>query len=242
MVLNYKKIPYTQSFISYPDIAPLLKGLNVAPHAPGTNLAAYTLPAIIHKSTITSNPSGAMMDSFPIAQHLDKFFPSPPLFPSGDASHALSVAVAKILSNVRQKCMSAPSMLVFPDVPDILDPRGKEYFIRTRSEMFGKPLDELRPKNEGEVRVATEAAKKEFAVLAEMLKGSGQNTGPFFEGDKLGYADIFLVCYLAWFERADKKLWREIMSVGDGELSKLWETCLPWVEGQGEEKAWELSH
>lgn len=237
MVLNYKNIPYTQSYISYPDIAPLLKELNVPPHAPGTNIMPHTLPAIVHKSSVKSNPSGALMDSFPIVQHLDKHFPSPPLFPSGDASHALNIAVQKILGNVMGKCY----MILFPYVPDILDPRGKEYFIHTRSELFGKPLADVRPKNEEEARVAMDAAKKEFAILAEMLKGSGQKAGPFFEGDKPGFVDIVLVSYLAWIERFSKKLWQEIISVGNGEFTKLWDACLPWVEGQGEEKAWEVA-
>lgn len=69
MVLNYKGIPYTQTFISYPDIAPLLKKLEVPPNSKGM---LYTLPGIVHKSSVASNPFGAMIDSFPIALHLDQ--------------------------------------------------------------------------------------------------------------------------------------------------------------------------
>jgi glutathione S-transferase len=86
MVLNFKAIPYTQSWICYPDIAPLFQALSVPPiQGP----ALYTLPAIAHKATIPST-SGAMTDSMPIALHLDKIFPDPPLFPSGQASYILA--------------------------------------------------------------------------------------------------------------------------------------------------------
>lgn len=179
------------------------------------------------------------MDSLPIALHLDRVCPSPPLFPSGDASYALSVAVDKALTSAREKCYK----LIFPAVPDILDPRGGEYFIKTRSELFGMPLSEMAPKDEEGVRVATDGAKQELAVLARMLKGRDGKTGPFFEGDKPGYADFIVVAFLAWFERADKRLWQEVLGVGDGEpseLKALWSACLPWLDGQGKEKAWEI--
>lgn len=234
MILNYKRIPYTQSYISYPDIAPLLKQLSVPPHAPGAAIKPHTLPAIIHKSTVKSNPSGALMDSHPIALHLDRVFPSPPLFPSGDASYALYLAVGKILGTVTEQCFK----LVMPAVADILDPRGKEYFIATRSEMFGMPLSELAPKDAEGIRAATEGAKRELTALANMLKGREGKTGPFFEGDKPGYADFAVVAWLAWFERANKKLWEQFMDVGDGEFKALWSACLPWLDGQGEEKDW----
>ena len=69
MVLNFKGIPYTQSYVSYPDIAPLLSHYGVTPHASG---AQYTFPAILHKPSINSNAYGAMQDSLAIATHLDQ--------------------------------------------------------------------------------------------------------------------------------------------------------------------------
>lgn len=231
MVLNFKGIPYTQSWISYPDIAPLMKELGVAPNETGT---PYTLPAICH-SSVKTNPNGAMMDSLPIAMHLDELYPSPPLFPSGDASYALLVAVGRVVG-----VGMAPSMraLVIPKVADHMDRRGKEYFIRTRTEFFGKPLAEVRPTDEKTLTELWEVLKTQMMTIVMMLKGRPGKTGPFFEGDKAGYVDLVVVCILAWIHRFDRDLWEKIMMLGDGEVKALWDACLPWLEGQGEEKEW----
>ncbi|KAA8645890.1 hypothetical protein EYZ11_002057 [Aspergillus tanneri] len=231
MVLNYKRIPYTQSYVSYPDIAPLLSNLNVRPHEEGT---AYTLPAICHPSSITSNPHGALMDSFAIATHLDQAFPSPPLFPSRDASYALALAVNKLVANVTSKC----STLIIPRVVDFLDPRAREYFIKTRSARFGKPLSEVLPKEPDQVQTIIDVATAEIAPLAQMLRGRLGKNGPFLEGEKPGYADFLIVAFLAWCERADKMLWEALVNVGEGEIKALWDVCLPWVNGQGEDRNW----
>ncbi|GIC86727.1 glutathione S-transferase family protein [Aspergillus udagawae] len=234
MVLNYKRIPYTQSWVSYPDIAPLLTSLAVPANPDGI---AYTLPTINHKPTVKSNPTGTLTESFAIACHLDQHYPTPSLFPSGDASYALTIAVGKLLSAAVGKARP----LIVPNVADILDDRGREYFIKTRSAWFGKPLSEVRPRDPQQVKEATDELKKELEVLAQMLRGKVGKTGPFFEGDKPGYADFIVVSFLAWAERSDKELWRELLGAGQGEFKALWEACIPWVEGQGEEKDWPIA-
>ncbi|KAI9927819.1 hypothetical protein AWENTII_012532 [Aspergillus wentii] len=230
LVLNYKRIPYTQSFIAYPDIAPVLVNLSVPPHPEGT---PYTLPAI----HIPSTPKSAtIMDSLPIASYIDQVYPSPPLFPSVDASFALTLAVGKIVGKVASKGF----VLIEPRVVDILDPRGREYFIKTRSALFGQPLSEVRPRDAASVRAITDAAKREMDILAQMLRGRLGKKGPFFEGEKPGYADFIVVAFLVWCERVDKEFHLALMSVGSGEFKALYDACLPWVEGQGEEKKWEV--
>ncbi|KAJ5116375.1 hypothetical protein N7456_000723 [Penicillium angulare] len=232
MALNFKKIPYTQSWVSYPDIAPLIKGLGVEPNATGTK---YTLPAIVHKS-ITSNSNSAMMDSLPIIEHLDKLFPEHPLFPSGEASYSLYLAVNRLSMRLGPAIRS----LVIPSVPDHLDPRGQEYFIRTRSEFFGKPLAEVRPTDEGEIAGLLEELQKELKGIITVLKGREGKKGPFFEGETPGYVDLNFVCHLAFFHRFDRGLWEKLVAEGEGELLALWNACLPWLEGQGEEKEWPI--
>ncbi|KAJ5572813.1 hypothetical protein VI817_007576 [Penicillium citrinum] len=230
-VLNFKKIPYTQSWISYPDIAPLMKSLEVAPNETGT---PYTLPAIIHKESISTNPHGAMMDSLPIILHLDEVFPSPPLFPSGDASYAIFLALSKVAAGMSPGIRQ----LVLPNVPQHLDPRGQEYFNRTRAEVFGKPLSEVRPKDPEIVEEIWKGVVAESETLIKMLKGREGKKGPFFEGEKAGYADLVFCCMLAFFERMDPDLFGKLMNLGDGEFKALWEACQPWLEGQGDEKEW----
>ncbi|KIM95771.1 hypothetical protein OIDMADRAFT_106317 [Oidiodendron maius Zn] len=177
MVLNYKGIPYTQSWVSYPDIRPLLKNLSVPPNA--GEIYEYTLPAIVHPSCSTlTNHSTVLMDSLAIAIHLEEVFPSPSLFPSGNASYALALSTHTVISN-----------------------RGWEYFVETRSREFGKPLAEVRPKDE-------ETVKR----LGEDAEGKLGKEGPFLEGERISYGDFYIVSYLAWFQRVERKLWEKMVS------------------------------
>jgi glutathione S-transferase len=236
MVLNFKRIPYTQSFISYPDIAPLMKALSVPPLK---EMTPYTLPAIVHKASITSPESGAMMDSLPIALHLDKTFPDHPLFPSGTGSYMLAVAVDELTRPVIRNAVG----LIMPNVADFLDERGQKYFRETREKRFKKPLAELRPQGEQAIAEARENAKKAITQITDVLKNrklAGCDTGPFFEGDEPGYADLTIVSFLAWFERADRPTFEKLLEAGSGELKPLWDACLPWLDGQGKEREWKL--
>lgn len=206
----------------------MLKDLGVKPNENGK---PYTLPAICHKS-ITSNLNGIMMDSLSIAKHLDKLYPSPPLFPSGDSTLALLEIVDKIMGGM------APALrqLLPPKVPDKLDQRGREYFIRTRTQAFGKPLSDLLPTDEKTLRDLWSLIESQMNMIILMLKSRLGSTGPFFEGNTPSYADLFLVSNLAAFHNDDHDLWESMMALGDGELRILWDACLPWITRQGEEK------
>ncbi|KAJ9296871.1 hypothetical protein DTO271G3_5070 [Paecilomyces variotii] len=237
IVLNYKGIPYTQSFLSYPDVAAVLKQLEVPPESEGF---PYTLPAIIHKSTIKTNPFGAMMDSFPIAVHLEQAFPAPSypsIFPFGDSSHALARAVEFMMLSLVWKSYR----IIMPKVPGQLDERGSKYFHDTRTARFGKPLLELLPKDQQEYDEIWKETEKVLLTWTAMLKGKPGKKGPFFEGEKAGYADFIAVGFVAWFERMDKPTFQKMMEVGDGELKTLWDASVQWVDGQGEEKEWPVS-
>ncbi|GAD97222.1 hypothetical protein AN2592.2 [Paecilomyces variotii No. 5] len=237
MVLNYKGIPYTQSFISYPDIKPLLKQLQIPPNSTGI---PYTLPGIIHKSSVTENPFGAMVDSLPIALHLEQAFPAPSypsIFPSGDGSYALALAVGFITNSL----ISKGYRLLMPNVPDRLDERGSKYFHETRTVRFGKPLAELLPKDQQEYDEIWKGFEKDLLTWTAMLKGKPGKKGPFFEGEKAGYADIIAVSFMAWYERMDNETFQKMLKVGDGELKALYDASVQWVDGQGEEKEWPVA-
>ncbi|RMJ25502.1 Glutathione S-transferase, partial [Aspergillus sp. HF37] len=216
MVLNYKQIPYSQSYIPYPDIASTLTDLGVAPNQTGM---AYTFPAIVHRNEPSiSNRNGALMDSFAIATHLNHSFPSPRLFPS-DASYPLALAVDRLVFAVIMKGLA----LAIPPAAEILDPRSRAYFVETRSAFFGKPLADVRPKDPSEVQKITEDMKAEMEPLAQMLRGQtpDKKTGPFFEGANPGFADFVVVSFLVWLERVDRELWAELCGVGEGEFRAL---------------------
>ncbi|KAH8817497.1 hypothetical protein F5884DRAFT_897134 [Xylogone sp. PMI_703] len=235
MVLNFKGIRYTQSWISYPDIAALLQALSVPPiQGP----AAYTLPAIIHKESIPSS-SGTMNDSFPVALHLDKAFPERPVFPSGVASYVLALMIDKLLASV----FKAGGSLLFPAVPGILDDRGREYFNITRGKRFNKPLSEMRPKTDEAADAVREDIKVAMQAILDVLKGrmrTNYKPGPFFEGPTPSYADFILVSFIGFIERIDEKTWNMILDMGDGELRGLWDASFSWLECRGEEKEWKM--
>ncbi|KAH8694076.1 putative glutathione S-transferase [Talaromyces proteolyticus] len=242
-VLNYKGIKYTQSWVSYPDIAALSEGLKMPPT--GTTIK-YTLPAIVHKASITSNPYGALNDSLPIALHLEKTFPAPKypsIFPNGQASYALAVATRKLLNAAFDKT----HIIVLPKVQAMLDDRGAQYFHETRLPNYRKrfgninSLSEVLPKNDEEYEAIWAATQKELVIFTEMLTGEGSIQGPFLEGEKPGYADFILASWLAWHERACPKTFEALLNTGNGSLRKHWVASLPYLDGQGEDKEWAQS-
>ncbi|KAL4809824.1 hypothetical protein BDV18DRAFT_129715 [Aspergillus unguis] len=226
-VLNFKGIPYTQSWMSYPDVKPLIQGLGLPPNEKGL---PYTLPTIIH-SSVKSNPNGALMDSAAIVKHLDQVFPSPSIFPSGEASHALVAEVEGVLDKLKPNFFP----LIVANVAEHLDPRGQAYFNETRAEWFGKPVPEIRPTDAATLESMWKATKTECLVLIDMLN---REKGPFFEGEKASYADLMVVSYLAFIERFERELFNKILPLGKGEVKTLYEACLPWLEGQGVDKEW----
>lgn len=176
------------------------------------------------------------MDSLSIAMHLDKVFPSPPLFPSGNASYALLIAVGKIMSLLEPGFRP----LIVPRVADHLDPRGQKYFHETRSAALGKPLSEVRPTDKESLDRLWKLIEDDSATLIKMLKGTEAKKGSFFEGEQPGFADLVYACQLAFIERFDKELFEKLMGLGNGEIKALYMASLPWLEGQGEDKEWPI--
>ncbi|KAL4798682.1 hypothetical protein BDV19DRAFT_376869 [Aspergillus venezuelensis] len=138
----------SQSFIAHPDIAPLLSSLDVPPNKSNKRCPfEYTIPAIKHPSLISpTNPEGVMMDSFKIAVHVERAFPTPSLFPSGAVSYALAVVVDSLMGNVVKKSIR----LLIPPCERLQDSRAREYFVETRSRIFNMPLKGVRLTDQNE--------------------------------------------------------------------------------------------
>ncbi|KAL3459574.1 hypothetical protein BJX64DRAFT_279091 [Aspergillus heterothallicus] len=234
-ILNLKKIPYTQSFISYPDIKPLLTSLNIAPNKSGI---PYTLPAIIHKDSSfpsTSNEIGALSDSLPIALHLDEHFPDPPLFPSGEEGR--SYALFRDVERITGAMEKGYRPFIVPRVAENLDPRGRAYFEETRAAALGMVLARVRPDPRDTERIDELWAiiESEALALIGMLR-RGRGASAFFEGARIGFADILVACHMAFIGRFDEELFARIVALGDGELGDLYAACVPLLEGQGENR------
>jgi glutathione S-transferase len=205
----------------------------------------YTLPAIIHKASVTSNPHGALHDSFPIALHLDKAFPAPEypsIFPNGQASIALAAATEKLLTASVAKFV----LMLFAGVHGILDDRGKQYFSDTRLPRFQtkfpvESMEGLRPESQAERDTIVADTNKELQIFSTLLEGQGQNPGPFLEGEKPAYADFVLAAYLAWYERSNPEVFEALLESSNGLLKKHWEASQPYLTGQGETKEWAVT-
>ena len=120
MVLNYKKIDYVTEWIEYPDVAPKLKGFGIPPNPEDAHgrFTDYTIPAIKYVD------GSYQMDSWPIAQSLEKQYPTLTL-------HLDDPIVIKIRDHVAT--MFTPLRdLVIPKVPRaILNKPSAEYFLET---------------------------------------------------------------------------------------------------------------
>lgn len=178
------------------------------------------------------------MDSLPIIEHLEKVFPSPSLFPSGASSVAISIAVKELVT----RSFYTFKKLAVPKVSPHLDPRGQEYFERTRKEWFGMPLQEMYPSDETSFEEAWKPFATEAEVLLHMLRGMEGKKGPFFEGEKVGWADLFLVSHFAWVQRVNPSDWEKIAGLGNGEFKALYDACQPWLGDQGKDREWPIPH
>jgi glutathione S-transferase len=236
MILNYKRIPYTESFISYPDIRPLLLSLSILP-LPGFSIP-YTLPAILSPAVPTSiNQLHAINDSLPIALHLEHAFPSPEypsIFPSVG-----SYTVADIVGRLLVDVINLARPLIAPGIVNILDDQGAKYFRETREKSFGKPLEEVAPTGT-DLDSTWEKIEQACKPLLQMLHENGGKKGPFIEGDMLSYGDILIVSFLVWVERANPANWQKVLDFGEGGFGRLWDASVVWIEGMGKEKEWKI--
>ncbi|RMD44799.1 hypothetical protein DV735_g383, partial [Chaetothyriales sp. CBS 134920] len=191
LVLNYKNIPYKTEWVEYPDITSRLQALGVEPNpeAVGT---AYSIPAL-------TLPSGkTIQDSWPIAQELERLYPSPPL----QLDSPYISKVGDIITDIA----TALNPVWVPALPKkLLNPPSAEYFVRTRSEKFGIDLNTWAEREGGDKAWAK--AAPHLGRLVALLQEHPD--GPFIEGKTVTYADFVLVGFLRFLERLDA-LWHAL--------------------------------
>lgn len=158
-----------------------------------------------------------MQDSTPIAEYLDATYTGlPKLFPPGARAAATGIEV-----HLNNSIFSHTFPLALPRARDILDPRGKEYFERTRKVWFGMSLDEFGKTAEPEKFL--KALKGWDKILA------AEKGGPFVLGETPSYGDIIVVAFLRWLEIVYKDMFEKVIVVGDGNLGKLYEAGRKWI-------------
>lgn len=252
LLLNAMQIPYTEQFISYPDIAPLLDSYGV-PQDPEEE--AYTLPAIYHPESLKGKTPGDKMlsDSIAIAGHLDALYPDAPVhaFPEPKAdSEMLWQESQHLLRGLISAIRGKGYRLLMPRIPLILDDRGAEYFIRTRTADHPQNLSPLKWGSEDaeeDWRTMTPYVEAYNAYLLrkrdEANEAGGRN-GPFLWGETLSMGDIYLVSVLVWFRAAGQELLDRLLAIGEGEAYKtspmrdVWDAFERngWLTAQGEKR------
>jgi glutathione S-transferase len=213
LALNFKGIPYHTEWLEYPEIEPLCKRIGAPPtgtkKTDGTT-PHYTLPVIKDDST-----GAVISDSWNIAVYLDKTYPDLPLlFPGG--TKPLQAA----FENVWLDALMTHGMAVFlPRVPEVaLNPPSAEYFIRTRSADFGKPLAEVAPTGTAKEKHFSDWQKQ----LSKAARLYGLSDGPFLLGETVSYADLIAGSFALWMKMtATPEDWAVLGKWHDGLLSKV---------------------
>ncbi|RYP61802.1 hypothetical protein DL769_007555 [Monosporascus sp. CRB-8-3] len=208
LALNYKGVDYKTEWLEYPNIKPRLEK-----HLPGKEL--YTIPTVIM-------PNGDyIMDSFEIADALEKAFPAPSLHldsPYVEKLKAVMVDMRGVLIGV-----------FMPLVPErLLSEASKPYFYETREANIGMPLDRLARERGGDE--AFKAAEPHLRKVTALL---GENAdGPFFMGKEVSFADFIWAGFLIFFRRVGDDVFQKLLdATGDRDLHlKLLEGVKPWSE------------
>jgi glutathione S-transferase len=210
--LQFKGLSYETQWVEYPDIEKICKEYGIPPLTMKEDgkTPLYTCPAIVDKNT-----GAAITNSVLIAEYLDKTYPhTPKAFPN--VSQGLQFAFSDIHG---LKFMPGWPLLV-PAVAKILSQYSAEYFIRTRSQWFGKPLDEINKTEEERV----EALQKFKGFWDLMGTWYSRTDGPFLMGDTISYADFIIasdVNFLAaaWGEESEN--WKEFSTWNEGKWVQL---------------------
>lgn len=212
LALHYKGLPYTQSWISYPDIELLWKQLNIPPNtlrsktAPSCTLPVLLLraeaypPASLRRLREMQVPGlqeavhtkhgvfTPIASTLGIALALDILFrhldQCPRLFPDHQ-----SLEKSDQVQSIITRLMPIARRLVIPSVPKILDDRGREYFIDTRKKWFNvASLEQLRPQFQEEEDQLWQEMEAILQPVIHTLRQSPLQEGPMLD-DRLGNDD-----------------------------------------------------
>lgn len=246
------EVPYTEQYVSYPDIAPMLASYGVKSNESGF---AYTLPAIYHPESLEGKAPGGkiLSESIAIAHHLDSLYPDAPVhaFPEPKTE---SEALWKESEDLMRKMVFVQEdgkgyRLLMPRIPLILDNRGAEHFIRTRKASHKdkkSPLEWGSPNEEDDwnaMRPSVITYNNYLQRKRSEAEKAGKGSGPFLLGDTVSMGDIYLASIIVWFQAAGgDEMLEKFLAIGEGEewekspIRGVWEAFERngWLTKQGE--------
>ncbi|KAJ7729647.1 hypothetical protein DFH07DRAFT_177799 [Mycena maculata] len=217
--LNLKGLEYKTVWVEYPDIADLCKRIGAAPSMIRKNGSPYyTLPVIEDPATGT-----VLSESLLITEYLDATYPG---------THALIPPGTRTLQRSSyDHVTTASTEYIMPAVADILRPRSKGYFVRTREESFGKKLADMTPTGEAH-EIAWKELEAGFGRVSSWMKDD-----MFVMGDVVSYADLVVAGEFQWFKKSfgeESDKWKDMLTWQGGRWAKLVNN-LQKYEGPAEE-------
>ncbi|KAM0466195.1 hypothetical protein ACHAPV_001151 [Trichoderma viride] len=209
LLLNYKGLDYKTEWVEYPHIKSRLNQ-HVSPNEQGRQ---FTVPTI-------QTPDGSyLMDSYKIAEFIEEKHPVPSL--------PLNTPVQLRFRDSLIKFMGKLAPIYVPAVAtQLLGEESLEYFLTTRQEDAGMPLDEFKKQQgPGAFERCEPFAREITALLNE------SSSGPYFMGDTISYTDLMWASILLFFKRLGTEEYQEVLRVtGDaGVHTRLLDALSPWT-------------
>ncbi|PPR03711.1 hypothetical protein CVT24_007404 [Panaeolus cyanescens] len=211
--LNYKGIPYKTEWVEFPDIEKHCISLSIpTKDKKADGSPYYSLPAIWDTDTGVK-----LSDSLEILKYLETTYPNKPtLFPNN------TQGVLTAFEGAFKGQLDALWEFILPAVSPAMNPRSEEYFTRTRTASFGKPLADVVPTG-AERKAKWAKYKADLDVVNEWYKAT-DNAGPWLLGDALSSGDLIVGGFTIWLKvlwGEDSEEWKDISSWNNGRWARI---------------------
>lgn len=155
------------------------------------------------------------MDSTPIAKFLEATYPITPLPLTSELGRTIELRARSVVGPTFRAS-------VLPREINILSPRAKEYFRRTREAALGHKLEDLLDEEEGSWKAVSEGMKEVGGLMR-----TNAAEGPFVLGAKPSYTDFFIAGSLQSARVVEEAVFERHMKYAG--YKEVYEACLPYM-------------
>ncbi|KAL1918516.1 uncharacterized protein VTP21DRAFT_3176 [Calcarisporiella thermophila] len=200
-ILNFKGLKFETILLTFLELHEILPKVCKTDGRP-------TVPVLVDGDTV-------IQDSWAITEYLENKYPEPSVFQGGKAVHRL---VEKFSFSTLHASLFR---LYCTNLRDSLDEANARYFVESREAKFGS-LDALAARRSEWIP----EAEKALGILRDHLK----ETGKFFCGESIGYADFAIAATFVCFHRMLHDEVKEVLFAGEDENNS---TLTDWYERVG---------